>query len=440
MPHSICSHRASCPAASLCFRVTIRKQPTDFIVREAISQALLNKMQPRWSPESPHAAYELTKTSLTTPAATGMLAQQLGMRVGDVQYAGLKDKHAQTTQVVTVHIRRERKESSNADSVPLELTHQGIHARRLGFLPQAIKAADIAHNRFLIDVRDLSRGAWQVLDHRQRLLRLVPFAPDTHEADLLQLPRPEPRLLIPNYFGDQRFASVRRGHFAAKHLITGDFESALKVLIASPLRKESGASKIASRLCAQHWGNWPRLLSLLNKSPARGVVTVLASGGTFREAFEVLPHLDRQMAVESLQSHLWNATAARIIRQHCARGWIEASVTSDLAFPFAVDVPERLRSAHVPMASPDLRPDGPDADFWSDALHATLEGEGLSLDQLAIPGVRRPSFDAFDRPLFVEARHFDCSPPSGDARVDVRLEFDLPSGAYATNVLRAMGQ
>jgi tRNA(Glu) U13 pseudouridine synthase TruD len=146
------------------------------------------------------------------------------------------------------------------------------------------------------------------------------------------------------------------------------------------------------------------------------------------------------MAVESLQSHLWNATAARIIRQHCARGWIEASVTSDLAFPFAVDVPERLRSAHVPMASPDLRPDGPDADLWSDALHATLEVEGLSLDQLAIPGVRRPSFDAFDRPLFVEARHFDCSPPSGDARIDVRLEFDLPSGAYATNVLRAMGQ
>jgi tRNA pseudouridine13 synthase len=420
--------------------VTIRKQPTDFIVREAVNQALLNLMQPRWSSECPYAAYELTKTSLTTPAATGMLAQQLGMRVGDVQYAGLKDKHAMTTQMVTAHVRREKQESLGADSLPLELTHQGMSARRLGYLPQAIKAGDIAHNQFQIDVRDLSRQAWEVLDHRQRLLRLIPCAPGKREADLLRAHLPESGLLVPNYFGDQRFASVRRGQFAAKHLIHGDFEAALKVLIASPLRKESGASKTASRLCAQHWGNWPRLLSLLNKSPARGVVTVLKSGGTFREAFEALPHLDRQMAVESLQSHLWNATAARIIRQHCARGWTEASATGELAFPFAVDVPDHLRAARVPMASPSLAPDGPDADLWRDALHATLDAEELSLDQLAIPGIRRPSFDAFDRPLFVEARQFGCSAPNGDPRIDVRIEFHLPSGAYATNVLRAMGQ
>jgi tRNA(Glu) U13 pseudouridine synthase TruD len=92
------------------------------------------------------------------------------------------------------------------------------------------------------------------------------------------------------------------------------------------------------------------------------------------------------------------------------------------------------------MVSPSLAPDGPDADVWRDALHATLDAEELSLDQLAIPGIRRPSFDAFDRPLFVEARQFGCSAPNGNPRIDVRIEFHLPSGAYATTVLRAMGQ
>jgi tRNA pseudouridine13 synthase len=407
--------------------VTIRQSPSDFIVVEATTQQFQSVLRIDRSASAAFAAYELTKESLTTPAAAGMLAQRLGVRIADVQYAGLKDKHARTTQVVTLRLRDDS--TGSADALPNELAHQGIRARFLGYFPRAITAGDIATNHFTIVVRDLSRRAWEVLDNRQSLLRVPP-------ADSAQ----PARLLIPNYFGDQRFASVRRGQFAAKFLIQGDFESALKVLIATPLRKESGASKTASRLCAQHWGDWPKLLSLLGKSTARPVIAILASRGTFRDAFEALPHLDRQMTVESLQSHLWNATAANIIRQVCPRGWIEPGATTDLAFPNAADVTARLRDARVPMPSPDLPPSFPDADLWSDPLHAALAGEHLTLAQLTIPGLRRPSFDHFDRPLFVEAQNFTATAPIGTPRLTTTLAFNLPSGAYATNVLRAMGQ
>lgn len=410
--------------------MTIRQSPSDFIVVEATTHAFQSLLRTARSASAGFAAYELTKESLTTPAAAGMLAQRLAVRIADVQYAGLKDKHARTTQIVTVRLRDQP--NPRNDDTPTELSHQGIRARLIGYVPRAITAADIEANHFTIVVRDLSRRAWDVVGERHHLLRIAPVVP--HAADV------PTRLLIPNYFGDQRFGSVRRRQFAAKFLIKGDFESALKVLIATPLRKESGASKAASRLCAQHWGDWPKLLTLLSKSTARPVISMLASGGSFRDAFEALPHLDRQMTVESLQSHLWNATAARIIRQHCPRGWIEPSATIDLAFPRAADVPARLRAARIPMASPDLPASAPDADLWSESLHAALAAEELTLSQLTIPGLRRPSFDYFDRPLFIEAEQFTISPPTGAPRLDTTLSFSLPSGAYATNVLRALGQ
>lgn len=440
------SHKVRCCTLSgqglLSCLVTIRQRPSDFIVEEVINQGVVSGLRTSWSAEARHAAFVVTKESLTTPAAAGMLAQRLGVRIGDVEYAGLKDKHARTTQWMTALLR----ESPGA--IATELATSGTVATFRGFLARHVDASDIAHNAFRIAVRDISQRACDQLEHRTRLLRIVEPMPQPtpHEqppATEYQHPhhdRPATTLLVPNYFGDQRFASLRKGQFAAKHLIAGDFEAALRLLIATPLRKQSGAAKTATRLCADHWGSWSLLLDHLQKSPARDAVAVLARNGSFREAFEALPHLDKLMAVESLQSHIWNATASRCVRRHAARGWLEASPTVDLAFTYAADVPERLRQARVPMPSPHLPAAASDADLWSEDLHAALDAEQLTLEQLTIPGVRKPAFDHFDRPMFVEARSFAMSPPSGTQRLDVHLQFHLPSGAYATNVLRALGQ
>jgi TruD family tRNA pseudouridine synthase len=422
--------------------VTIRQQPTDFVVKEHLDGHLVARGLPEWSLQTPHALYLVTKTSLTTPAAAGMLAKCIGagrgagaggVRVGDVQYAGLKDKHAQTSQAMTVHFR------TPPEDLATRITHQGIDAGLKCFLPRHVTAADINENEFRIAVRDLGVQSHDTLVRRVRLLHTDPEDSRSQQEAASSSNGPQ-RLLIPNYFGDQRFASLRKRQFAAKHLIAGDFEAALRILIATPLRKQSGAAKTATRLCAEHWGNWSLLSNQLHKSPARDAAAILARGGSYRDAFEALPHLDKRMAVESLQSHLWNATVSRCVQRHAAHGWLEASPTADLAFAHAAAVPDRLRHARIPMPSPHLPAAAPDADLWSEDLHAVLESEGLTLDALAIPGVRKPAFDHFDRPMFVEARSFAISPPSGTQRLDVHLQFHLPSGAYATNLLRALGQ
>ncbi len=405
--------------------MTIRRHPTDFLVREIIVDALLSQLEPVWSPKAQHALYELTKQSLTTPAGAGMLAHKLGFRPADVVHAGLKDKHALTTQAVTIRVRTQELGAG----LPAQTQERAMSAKLLGWLPRPVVAPDIEANSFAIIVRDLSAQACERMDVRAKLLR---------DRDAL---------LLPNYFGDQRFAGVRsmatERRFAAQCLLAGDFEGALKLLIATPTRKESGATRTASRLCIQHWGKWSDLLKQLPKSPARNVVDVLALNGSFLKAFEALPYLDQQMCVESFQSHLWNRAAAQMIRDHTTTGWVEPGATSELAFTNAADVPLSLRDVRVPMPSPSLadRMSSGSELPWAGPMKKVLADERIRPSSLRIPGLRRPSFDDFDRPLFVRPRRFTMTQAVPEAKRFMReLRFDLPSGVYATNLLRALGE
>ena len=80
------------------------------------------------------------------------------------------------------------------------------------------------------------------------------------------------------------------------------------------------------------------------------------------------------------------------------------------------------------------------------AAGAALASEGIDLPQLRIPGLRRPFFGETPRPLLVRAERFDLTgattdelTPSGK-RLKRVASFELPRGAYATVVLRALGQ
>jgi tRNA(Glu) U13 pseudouridine synthase TruD len=61
-----------------------------------------------------------------------------------------------------------------------------------------------------------------------------------------------------------------------------------------------------------------------------------------------------------------------------------------------------------------------------------------------VPGLRRPDFGEAPRGLFAEAAGFALDPPTADELFADRLRrsvrFELPRGAYATVLLRALGQ
>jgi tRNA pseudouridine13 synthase len=401
--------------------VTIKRYPEDFSVEEMLSR----EAAARISAEPGHCAlYRLTKRGLGTDEALDMIAAKLRIPSAGIGYAGLKDKHAATTQYITIDAPR-----GDPERAPLTLDAPRLKLERIGWLERRLSTDDMSGNRFRITLRSLTRRRCaQLSDARARYA-----VPGSHGKVLRFV----------NYYGEQRFGSARHGQgFAARHLMKGDFEEALRLLIAVPDRKDPRERKAAKRAIAARWGDWKGLAAALPACPERRVVLQLEeSGGDFREGFSVLPYFIRQMTIEAYQSWIWNEVARRFVTQWCASPFTKAaSKFGELIFPKAADIPAGSDSLIIPLFSPRIDFDEP----WRAAAEAVLAAEGISLQDLRIPGMRKPYFGGVARRLIVDATEFSLGPlqrdeTSGrDTKFKRVVRFFLPRGSYGTVLLRAL--
>ncbi len=448
--------------------VTIRRQPSDFLVQELIDPAV----EAAWVPEAPpgvggdvaaFAVFRLQKRSLTTPEATSRLAGRLGVKAAAVSHAGLKDKHAQTVQFVSVAL-----DPATVKPEALNGEDEAWRYEFVGWSSVPASAAWIAANRFEVVVRDLTRAASDEMEKAARALWIRPGAgvppviresranrtdrdlgsPEAGDTGGTPVP-PGYRLAVVNYFGDQRFGSARHGEgFAARKLVDGDFLGALQLLLASPHRKDTGAWRDFTRLAASKWGKWKLLAKELPKRPERAAIEVLAGndgGRSPSEAFEALPYFLQEMCVDAYQSHLWNACVRGIVRGKSGAATVieREDDFGAMIFPASEGARAGLAGVQVPMPGPGTAFEEP----WGSSMARVLREEGLTVNRLRIPDLRRPAFTESWRDVLVEARQFDMSTPEADdlctrakRRGKRTVRFELPRGAYATVVLRALGQ
>jgi len=403
--------------------MTIKRKPRDFQVTEVLCPDLLAALH---AEPAPYALYGLTKESLSTPEAVSAVVRSLQLPKGALAYAGLKDKHASSTQHFSLAL------SPAVREAPERAEGKGWQIQRIGYIDRPLQTSDIAANGFRIVVRGLSKDACRDMDQAIGLLTL----PETTASDARSLQ-------VVNYFGDQRFGSARHGRgFLARHLVRGEFEEALKLALAVPARKDHRTVKAFKRAVQKGWGRWKELLPQLRRCPERAAIERLAQNPKdLRGAFCALPYFFRQLCVYAYQSWLWNATARRLVVERCGETGPVLSVEDpfgEMLFPAAACVPDDLAGLELPLLGYKSELGGP----WAAAAAAVLADEGISTAQLRIPRVRRPFFGEEPRPLFVRAAEFTCAAPEQEERNRFArtLAFQLPRGAYATVVLRALGQ
>jgi tRNA pseudouridine13 synthase len=385
--------------------VKLRRRPEDFRVEE------LSEFR---ADGGPFALYRLTKRSLGTPEALEAVARRWNVSRRQIGYGGLKDRHAETTQFVTIH-RGPRRALRQTN---LELEYLGQAARPFA-------ARDISGNRFQIVVRSLD-----------------PARRAEIETSLAEVRRDG----VPNYFDDQRFGSVgRSGEFVALAWCRGDYERALWLALAEENDHDRPEDRQNKEALRQHWGDWAACQRQLTRSHARSIVSFLAQHPRdFRRAVALLRIDLRGLYLAALQSHLWNLLLAAWLRDHVAKERRFDVRIAAMPVPFfrglTADERSEMLAQELPLPSARLHlPPGPLQQF----IEATLSEAGVTLRELRVKYPRDSFFSRGNRRAAVEPaalQHSWSGDDSATGRKALALRFDLVRGAYATVVVKRLTQ
>ena len=429
----------------------LRDRPEDFRVRE------IERVEPEPvdadTGDYPHLLVRATLTGWDTNDFVARLADGLGASRGRIGWAGTKDKHAVTTQLFTVR-------GVGPDDLPALRDADLAVVGRLG---RSLSFGDLAGNEFEIRVREPTRpaNAAAITD----ALRAFAWPdddgpPDGGDGD------GDPVVAVPNYFGHQRFGSVRPvTHEVGLALARDDPRGAVRAYCADAHPDEPADTRAARRVVAAQFEaaepDWAAALervpgrlrherAMLHRLAAADAPTdAAADDAVWYDALDAVAESLRRLFVNAAQSYVFNRAVSERLRRGLplARpvpGDTVCFVDDDAPGPVVVpDVDRSQRVADEREARAVARHCRRGRAF----VTAPLVGTETDLGPGAPGDVVRTVLDDLD----LAPGDFDL--PAGLASTGTRrpvlvrtpvavrtdplvLSFALPSGAYATAVLR----
>jgi tRNA pseudouridine13 synthase len=301
-----------------------------------------------------HLVCRVTLRGWDTNDFASALSDALGISRERIAWAGTKDKHATTTQLFSVgDVDPETLPTlSDADIEPV-----GRYGRRLQF-------GDLAGNEFEIRVADADRPeqapavtadlrplGGETAASEEAAAR--PIEADGTDAAVAH----EASVGVPNYFGHQRFGSVRPiTHQVGRHVVRRDWRAAVLAYVGNPHEAEREETRRARRLVDEEAASgdpdWGRALDAMPGylRYERSMLHRLADGADFREALEAVPRNLQRLFVNAAQSDVFN----RIVSRRLERGLpLDRPVAGDVVcfldreVPDGVVVPDADRTQRV---------------------------------------------------------------------------------------------
>jgi tRNA pseudouridine13 synthase len=381
----------------------LKRLPNDFQVEEQISLHIGT---------GPFALYKLTKQSLGTLEALEAIERKWNLPAQRVAFAGLKDRHAATSQYITI-----------PGGPPRGISQTNLQLDYIGQVDRPIHASDIVANQFQIVVRDLDEAE-----------------ANTTAAALEEIKSDG----LPNYFDDQRFGSVgESGDFIAKPWCLGDYERAVSLALTDQNVHDRPIDRNEKTLLRQNWGNWQKCAEQMQPSTRRDVIIHLArQPADFKRAITVFPHSLRSLWLAAFQSHLWNKILARVIQQKMSDDQMEWQTIGRDRLPYFHRLNDeqrsRLHRESLPLPSARLHlENNPLQALYEEALAA----EGIELRQVRVKYPRDTFFSKGERRAVFQPANLLHSFVADDlypGRQRLVLQFALPRGSYATILIKRL--
>ena len=387
-----------------------------------------------------HVYFGIEKRGLSTHEVIRRLAVLFETSPRQIGCAGLKDARGVTRQTLSLeHADPERIAAAELAGVRVLWVERHTNKLRRGHLHG---------NRFVLRLRDPHEQGEQNGQNEQGGQGGQGAAGGLleREAQLRSVLAEIERRGLPNYFGPQRFGIRGDNWRVGKALLEGDAREAAAWIAGRPLPGDPPQLRKARELfdqgdyaeAARAWpGNFRgavRLARAMHRQRGRAGRALRAVSGD-----------DLRFCVSAFQSHLFNKVVARRL----ADGSLERLLPGDLAWRhvggavFRVDDPEReserLREQQISPSGPLFghrmtRPEGePDR-----IEQAVLAAEGVAFEAFQQRG--RYQWKGARRPLRVPVSPLELRPGEDGRGPYLELGFALPSGSYATAVLRELSK
>ncbi|MBR4504930.1 MAG: tRNA pseudouridine(13) synthase TruD [Candidatus Methanomethylophilaceae archaeon] len=395
----------------------LKTVPEDFVVRE-ISDS------PREKEDGKYTIATVTTRNWETNRLVRMLSRTMGISRERIGFAGTKDKRAITTQLMSFY--------GNPDLGKVDLKDVSISGAYRG--ARGIQIGDLIGNSFEITVRDCSAPISEI----ERII----------SEDVRTIKKTGG---FPNYFGVQRFGSVRPvTHLVGERLVRGDFEGAVRTYISFTTPEEEPELREKRESFAGR-DDWDSMMKEMpeNMSFERMLAGHLAENpGDWSGAIEILPTNLQMMFVHAYQSCLFNEMLSRRMESGLP---LSMPVEGDIIIPLDSNgIPQHenpilttqknidlvARQVRVGRAFVTITLFGQDSILCEGEMgeieRKVIEEQKLSQEDFNIPELPRCSSKGSRREILCPLKDLKSSV----GEVSYTLSFSLPKGNYATCLLR----
>ncbi|MGD0422069.1 MAG: tRNA pseudouridine(13) synthase TruD [Candidatus Bathyarchaeia archaeon] len=360
----------------------LRERLDDFIVNEIPFETSHNA-------DGEYTFFTLEKRDWETGSAIRAIARATGVSNTRFGYCGNKDMRALTTQRISAW---------------------RIHEERLRRIRiSGIRLCDFSRSDFGLKTGDLRGNEFRIIIRR----------PITNGDALATVVRTACEQIvingIPNYYGYQRFGTIRPNtQLVGRELVKGNLEGAVLEYLGRPFDTEPEDSKEARRYL-DDTRDYPSALQQypMRLTYERMLIAALASNPCDSvRALRRLPRGLRRLLVHAYQAYLFNRMLSRML-----------------------ELEEDIRGRSLPVIG--CRTTLSDGSM-GDVQKAILDEEGVSPKNFHISTLPELSSGGTERPAFINVNPIckvgeDVQP---DNHLTVTLGFALPSGSYATVVVR----
>ncbi|MEW5955615.1 MAG: tRNA pseudouridine(13) synthase TruD [Candidatus Micrarchaeota archaeon] len=398
-------------------------KPEEFVVEEILEDgAVLEAGKPFSREDAPgkFCHFVLQKRGWNTAQALDAVADCLHISRKRLDCAGTKDRNALTVQLCS------------AFAVPpqrlLSLKVKDIAINGAWNAGDKVRMGSLLGNRFTIMLNFENCKEW----------------PDTAKVEARAK---ESGYCFPNYFGDQRFGSLRRNtHEVGKLLLQGKMEAAAMNFLTFTDEREEGAGREARKRLAEQ-KDFSKALSYFPnylKYERTMIAHLSVYPKDFVGALRKLPRATLLMFVHAFQSHLFN----EMLRKRIADGPLEAGKgdfwcdADEHGFPllWGGDAVKQVKSK-AEAAKLQKRVDKSKAFLAANIIgsesklnaeeKAFLKEQGMSQENFVVKSIPEVSSRGSFRSMLAPLKGFEVLEQS-----PVKIRFALQSGAYATEALK----